>query len=686
MAGKKTRHAAWYTGNNNQISASSSSSNSYASNKPHKNSVPRQAQTEKSNASFTAGPSTAVVSHPSTSPFPAPSNKVYLGPPEKRKFNHHRSSKPTIPAISFSSPWGPDLFSKLPVELLLIVLEYLHGEDILSIRLAIPTCFRILKEQNSSKAWNTARLAAGLPVDEGKRELPTALELEGIRYALESHCMACGRYHAYRQWEFGLRLCSSCLLPRIITLRDFMSNNGDLFNNRDHLRDVIGWVYSESLPGLMGFGYGTLVARKVWVDRVVEEVASHVRYNPKPKDARRDNEIIKDKVLSCVRTLHRFRKTIQPFTVSKLTHPLALDRLSRQRQKWFGEGFLAMTAMKFIGADIPRIQESNWRQIMYKKSEPGKQDEWDERHTRLRLMVTSHRNARLLCLLQDHELPVPSSNLIDLHETNQDISERYVGKLSALVFLKICSFSDVEMVITLEQTSSTARSILRSSEAESTWQRLCLDVGLPVKYPGWSERQFLHFAFRRLCHCGSEGVTVWMFARTLCGDCFAKSVVRADEVLFDMGKDFKAGMPKLHAKLYMAWRWYNAPAGDIRLLSRDYVEAVQKWSSQLPGAIRKQLPEDFLVKHVEDCTEPFREISRYCDKWQERYFSNMDGVQRRREAAILRKIRAHDATWQAPSQLFEDPRWKQLVNRVHPFSECEWESIRDEVLKIFEAE
>lgn len=33
-----------------------------------------------------------------------------------------------------------------------------------------------------------------------------------------------------------------------------------------------------------------------------------------------------------------------------------------------------MTAMKFIGADIPRIQESDWRQIMYKKSEPGKQD------------------------------------------------------------------------------------------------------------------------------------------------------------------------------------------------------------------------------------------------------------------------------------------------------------------------
>lgn len=104
-----------------------------------------------------------------------------------------------------------------------------------------------------------------------------------------------------------------------------MSNNGDLFNNRDHLRDVIGWVYSGtfvllaylptlifhvigSLPGLMGFGDGTLVARKVWVDRVVEEVASHVRYNPKPKDMRRDNEIIKDKVLSCVRNLHRFRK------------------------------------------------------------------------------------------------------------------------------------------------------------------------------------------------------------------------------------------------------------------------------------------------------------------------------------------------------------------------------------------
>lgn len=158
----------------------------------------------------------------------------------------------------------------------------------------------------------------------------------------------------------------------------------------------------------------------------------------------------------------------------------------------------------------------------------------------------------------------------------------------------------------------------------------------------------------------------------------------------------------------MAWRWYNAPAGDIRLLSRDYVEAVQKWISQLPEATRKQLPDDFLSKHMEDRTEPFRnvrvlalanwqpdrrdltrslQISRYCDKWQERYFSSTDGVKRRREAAyvvycfrpsgtcsiysrrIIRKIRVHDATWRAPSQLFEDPRWKQLVNRVHPFSE-----------------
>lgn len=63
--------------------------------------------------------------------------------------------------------------------------------------------------------------------------------------------------------------------------------------------------------------------------------------------------------------------------------------------------------------------------------------EWDERLTRLRLMVASRRNSRLVCLLQDHELPIPTSNLVDLHETNQDITERYVGKLPALVFLKV---------------------------------------------------------------------------------------------------------------------------------------------------------------------------------------------------------------------------------------------------------
>lgn len=46
----------------------------------------------------------------------------------------------------------------------------------------------------------------------------------------------------------------------------------------------------------------------------------------------------------------------------------------------------------------------------------------------------------------------------------------------------------------------------------------------------------------------------------------------------------------------------------MRLLSRDYVEAVQTWISQLPEVIRAQLPEAFLAKYMEDRTEPFRKV------------------------------------------------------------------------------
>lgn len=59
--------------------------------------------------------------------------------------------------------------------------------------------------------------------------------------------------------------------------------------------------------------------------------------------------------------------------------------------------------------------------------------------------------------------------------------------------------SDVKTTMALERTCSAACLILRSSTAEITWRHLRLAAGLETKYPAWSDRQFLRFAFRRLC-------------------------------------------------------------------------------------------------------------------------------------------------------------------------------------------
>lgn len=46
----------------------------------------------------------------------------------------------------------------------------------------------------------------------------------------------------------------------------------------------------------------------------------------------------------------------------------------------------------------------------------------------------------------------------------------------------------------------------------------------------------------------------------------------------------------------------------VRLLSRHYVSAVQDWISQIPEAIKEQLPQDFLAKHLEQETEAFCKV------------------------------------------------------------------------------
>ncbi|KAG8898739.1 hypothetical protein FRC00_002358, partial [Tulasnella sp. 408] len=486
-------------------------------------------------------------------------------------------------------------------------MEDLPGEDVLALRRAVPQIMRILATNDqTSEIWKTVRLAAGVPAVKGGNERPSPIEFNQIRYVLETHCMACGDCPAYRQWVFGFRLCSSCLTPRVTTFHDFREEHSDLTNEWGNLREAIPWVVTSSVPGLVGVA-GSLVARKTWADQVAQNLKSSI-WRKTPKQIEKEKEEISSSILAGLQASRTFAtvshsawpkylngslrfnpmfKSLAPLRPTRITNALTLDRLARQRQKWLTDRLLGVKSLKLVISDIPNMQVSDWRKILYKTSEPGTEDEWDERYTRLRLMVARRRNTRLAALLHRNVPPLPSDDSVGAQRTNQEITGLSVGRLPALVFLEICRFSDIKTVTRLEQVSSVACSILKSSAAESLWRHLRLAVGLE--------------------DCGSEGITVWVFAKTLCGKCFAEKVIRADQVLLHMSKEFKGAMPSLHAESCSSWGWFSSSPIGVRLFSRDYAQAVQDWISQIPDDIWEQLPQDFLAKHLDEWTAPFKE-------------------------------------------------------------------------------
>lgn len=60
--------------------------------------------------------------------------------------------------------------------------------------------------------------------------------------------------------------------------------------------------------------------------------------------------------------------------------------------------------------------------------------------------------------------------------------------------------------------------------------------------------------------------------------------------------------------MYAARGWVSLPADGVRLLSRDYVEAIQLWISQIPAATQTQLPPDFLSEYFEEITVKLRRV------------------------------------------------------------------------------
>ncbi|KAG8906460.1 hypothetical protein FRC01_008011, partial [Tulasnella sp. 417] len=413
-------------------------------------------------------------------------NVVYLGLPSTTSPHKSKSAKDS--ACYFSPPCGPDFFSGLSAELTLNILEHLDAEDIITLRTASAKVLRVLEAgDHSSRLWKRVKLEAGVPVKkehqvkeghpvkdghpvkEGRRveerhERPDPDELVAIRYVLENHCMKCRGYPAYRQWEFGFRLCSTCLVPRITTFKDFMTEHGDMFTD---------W---GSVPGLVGVG-APLVTRKSWANQVARDLRINITVR-RPKQLKKEKAAISARIMDYLEASRGFSMSLLPLRPTNISGGEALDRLARQRQKWFTAQLLAMPSQKFIPADIPNLQNLEWSRIMSKQSEPGQEMEWNERQTRLRLMAGTRRNNRLSGLLRDHPPPLPCADSIGPPRTDQDISYRYVGSVPAVVFLKICRFSDVKTAMAIERTCSAAYSILRSSAAETTWHALRLAAGL----------------------------------------------------------------------------------------------------------------------------------------------------------------------------------------------------------------
>ncbi|KAG9024792.1 hypothetical protein FS837_005196 [Tulasnella sp. UAMH 9824] len=647
MARKKKYHGGGNKNNNQQKSAFPASSWTPSQPGTSQGSQANQADIE------TRYPLATLIRTPSannstqSAPYAGTSYIVYLGPPEQRIISHQINTNPALGrAFSFPTASGRDRFSALSPELLLTIMENLPGEDVFTLRRAVPQILTVLAEsKHASKVWNTVRLTAGVPARKGGPACPSPDELTHIRYVLETHCMVLSivalssKVYLLTIFAFGLF--------RITFFRDFAEEHIEIFNGWGHLREAIPWVTADSVPGLVGFG-GALVTRKTWADQVARDLRINLNRRSR-KQVEKDREIISDRILKDLATSRSFAVRIGRLNPAKISGPLALDRLARQRQKWFTTRLLAMTPMKFILIDIPKLHDPEWGRIMNKKLEPGQEG------------GANHANSR---------------------KEDPEHSHHYVGSLPASVFLKICMFSDIETTMILERTCSAARSILQSSAAETTWRHLRLVGGLEAKYPGWSERQFLKFAFRRLCHCGSEGVTLWTFAMTLCGDCFAKHVTTTDETLSNISKDLKRSMPSLHTEVYAARGWFSVMPDGVRLLSRHYVGAVQDWVSQIPVATREQLPYDFLATYLEQETETFCKIAKTCETWQEKHCSMMRDVRRRRTLAIIRAVQHYKPGFLVTSLIDRDPRWQNLVNQSYPFSEQEWIKRGKKVLEI----
>ncbi|KAG8912144.1 hypothetical protein FRC01_005266, partial [Tulasnella sp. 417] len=274
-------------------------------------------------------------------------------PGQQKPSSHPFSRSAERRALFFPQPTGPNFFSGLAAELYLNILEYLDAEDILALRTASPRVRRALeKGRHSSRLWRRVQIEAGLPVEEGQQR-PTPDELVKIFYVLENHCMA-----------WALTFVAS-IAYRITSFKDFMTDHGEMFTDWGELTlHALGFV-----PGIVET-MGPLVTRKTWGDQVVERLKDSMARR-KPKQLRKDKERISSSIIDGLKISQAFSTSLVPLKPKNISNAAALNRLARQRQAWFVAQLLGMSPQKFILPDIPKLQDVEWRRIMYKQSEPG---------------------------------------------------------------------------------------------------------------------------------------------------------------------------------------------------------------------------------------------------------------------------------------------------------------------------
>lgn len=108
-----------------------------------------------------------------------------------------------------------------------------------------------------------------------------------------------------------------------------MDEHGEMFNEWGNLREAIPWVTADSTRS-RGVA-GALVGRKTWADQVARDLRINL-HRRRPKQVEKDRNDISSSILRDLATSQSFAKRIERLNPARISGPLALDLLARQRQ------------------------------------------------------------------------------------------------------------------------------------------------------------------------------------------------------------------------------------------------------------------------------------------------------------------------------------------------------------------